>query len=71
MIAHMLEVKDSLERMVIDPRWNEYVSTLFNQQNGHHAHTLARAVRATICDDGFWQQCKKIEHMVKLVIKGL
>ena len=67
----MLEVKDSLERMVIDPRWNEYVSTLFNQQNGHHAHALARVVKATICYDGFWQQYKKIEHNVKPVIKAL
>jgi hypothetical protein len=57
--------------MVIDPRWNEYVRTLFNWQNGHRAHTLARAVRATIRDDGFWQQCENFEHMVKLVIKAL
>jgi hypothetical protein len=51
----MLEVRDALERMVIDPRWNEYMRTLFNRQNGHHALTLAHAVRATIRDDGFWQ----------------
>jgi hypothetical protein len=31
MIARMHEVKDALEKMVIDPRWNEYVSTLFNR----------------------------------------
>jgi hypothetical protein len=31
MIARMLEVRDALERMVIDPRWNEYVGTLFNR----------------------------------------
>jgi hypothetical protein len=54
-IACMLEVRDALERMVIDPRWNEYMRTLFNRQNGHHALTLAHAVRATIRDDGFWQ----------------
>jgi hypothetical protein len=71
MIARMLEVKDALERMVIDPRWNEYVSTLFNWQNGHRAHALTRAVRATIRDDGFWQQCENFEHMVKPVIKAL
>jgi hypothetical protein len=65
MIACMLQVKDALERMVIDPRWNEYVSTLFNWQNGHHAHALASVVRAIIHDDGFWQQYKKFEHMVK------
>jgi hypothetical protein len=71
MIARMLEVKDALERMVIDPRWNEYMGTLFNRQNGHRAHTLAREVRATIRDDGFWQQCENFEHMVKSVIKTL
>jgi hypothetical protein len=71
MIARMLEVRDALEGMVIDPRWNEYVGTLFNRQNGHRAHTLAREVRATIRDDGFWQQCENFEHMVKPVIKTL
>jgi hypothetical protein len=71
MIARMLNAKDALERMVIDPRWNEYVSTLFNWQNGHRALALARVVRATIRDDGFWQQCKIFEHMVKPVIKAL
>jgi hypothetical protein len=71
MIARMLQVKDAFKRMVIDPRWNEYVSTLFNQQNGHRVHALAGAVRATICDDGFWQQCENFEHMVKRVIKAL
>jgi hypothetical protein len=71
MITRMLEVRDALERMVIDPRWNEYVSTLFNRQNGHRAHALARAVRATIRNDGFWQQCENFEHMVKSVIKAL
>jgi hypothetical protein len=25
----------------------------------------------TIDDDGFWQQCKKIEHLVELVLKAL
>jgi hypothetical protein len=71
MINRMLEVKDALERVVIDLRWNEYVRTLFNQQNGHRAHALAREVRDTIRDDGFWQQCENFEHIVKPVIKAL
>jgi hypothetical protein len=71
MINRMLEVMDALERVVIDPRWNEYLRTLFNRQNGHRAHTLAREVRDTIRDDGFWQQCENFEHMVKPVIKAL
>jgi hypothetical protein len=68
MIARMLEVNDALERMVIDPRWNEYV---INQQNGHCAHALTCTMRATIHDDGFWQQCENFEYMVKPVIKAL
>jgi hypothetical protein len=71
MIACMLQVKNALERMVIDPRWNEYVSTLFNQQNGHYAYALVGAVRATIHDDGFWQQCNNFQHIVQLVLKAL
>jgi hypothetical protein len=71
MINRMLEVKDALERVVIDPRWNEYVRTLFNWKNGHRAHALVRELRDTIRDDGFWQQCENFEHMVKPVIKAL
>jgi hypothetical protein len=44
---------------------------LFNRQNGHRAHALAREVRDTIRDDGFWQQCENFEYMVKPVIKAL
>jgi hypothetical protein len=47
-IACMFQLKDALKRMGIDPRWNEYVSTLFNRQNGHHAYALVGTVRATI-----------------------
>jgi hypothetical protein len=71
MINRMLEVKDVLERVVIDPRWNEDVRILFNWQNGHRAHTLVREVWDTIRDDGFWQQCENFEHMVKPIIKVL
>jgi hypothetical protein len=55
-ISCMLEVKDALEQVVIDPRWNKYVSALFNQQNIHRAHALTNRVRATICNIGFLQQ---------------
>ena len=68
-IACMLEVKDPLERMVIDPRWNEYMRPLFNWQNGHHAHMLVLVMKATIRDDGFWQQYENLEHMSNWSIK--
>jgi hypothetical protein len=51
MIGCMLEVKDALERMVMDLRWNEYVNTLFNWQNNHCTHVLTGAMRVTISDD--------------------
>jgi hypothetical protein len=47
------------------------MSSLFNRQNGHRVHLLACTVRATIHDDGYWQQCVNFEHMVKPVIKAL
>jgi hypothetical protein len=58
MIASMLQIKDALEQIVIDSRWNEHMSTLFNQQNGHCAYALARAVKATICNDGIGSNVK-------------
>jgi hypothetical protein len=42
-----------LEWKVIDSRWNEYVSTLFNLQNSHCAQAPIDTERATICGDGF------------------
>ena len=57
--------------MVIDGRWNEYVSTLFNCQNGHQAYALASSMRATICNDGIWQQCENFEHINEEVLKTL
>ena len=47
------------------------MSTLCNWENGNHAHAFIDMVRATIHDDGFWQQCENFEHMVKSVIKTL
>jgi hypothetical protein len=47
------------------------VNKFLNRKNGHHAHTLARAVRATMHDDGFWRKCENFEHMVNSIIKAL
>jgi hypothetical protein len=71
MISRMLEVKNALEQVVIHPRWTEYVRSLFNRQNGHHAHALASLVRATILEGNFWHQCQNYVHMVEDVLKAL
>jgi hypothetical protein len=67
----MLEVKNALEQVVIHPRWIEYVGSLFNRQNGHHAHALASLVRATILKGNFWHRCQNYVHMVEDVLKAL
>nr|PNR33703.1 hypothetical protein PHYPA_023519 [Physcomitrium patens] len=41
MIHRLLKVKNALEMVVIDPAWIEYVSSLFNRQNGPRAHAKA------------------------------
>jgi hypothetical protein len=71
MISRMLKVKNALEQVVIHPRWTEYVRSLFNRQNGHHAHALASLVRATILEGNFWHRCQNYVHMVEDVLKAL
>jgi hypothetical protein len=70
-ISRMLEVKNALEQVVIHPRWTEYVRSLFNRQNGHHAHALASLVKATILEGNFWHQCQNYVYMVEDVVKAL
>lgn len=71
MIHRLLEVKNALEMVVIDPAWVEYVSSLFNRQNGHRAHSKASQVRATILDESFWHRCANFDFIVAPVLKAL
>jgi hypothetical protein len=47
------------------------VWSLFNRQNGHHAHALTSFVRATILEGNFWHRCQNYVHMVKDFLKAL
>ena len=58
MISWMLEVKNALEQVVIHPQWTEYVQSLFNKQNGNHAHSLASLVRVIVFEGNFWHCCQ-------------
>jgi hypothetical protein len=71
MISRMFDVKNALEQVVIHPRWTEYVRSLFNRQNGHHAHALASLVNATILEVNFWHRCQNYVHMVEDVLRAL
>jgi hypothetical protein len=57
--------------VVIHPQWTEYVQSLFNKQNGHHAHALVALVRATILEGKFWHSYQNYVHMVEDVLKAL
>jgi hypothetical protein len=71
MISRILEVKNALEQVVIHLRGTKYVRSLFNRQNGHHAHALASLVRATILEGNFWHRCQNYVRMVEDVLKAL
>jgi hypothetical protein len=47
------------------------VRSLFNRQNGHHAHALVSLVRATILEGNSWHRCENYVHMVEDVLKAL
>ena len=70
-ISRMVEVKYALEQVVIHPWWAEYVQSLFNRQNGNHAHALVGVVRETVLDGDFWHRCQNYVHMIEEVIKAL
>jgi hypothetical protein len=72
MISWMLEVKNALKQVVIHPWWTKYVRSLFNRQNGLHAHALAcTLVRAIVILGNFWHCCQNYMHMVKDLLKAL
>ena len=57
--------------MVMHRKFVEYVSTLFNRQNGVQAHALAIQVRSHLLDENFWQRCQNYTYMVEDVMKAL
>ena len=65
MIRRLLKVKAALVQVVVHQKWEEYVNTLFNRQNGTRAHALASLVRQTILDETFWGRCENFVHLVE------
>ena len=71
MIMRMVEVQEALENMVMHRKFVEYVTTLFNRQNGVQAHALATQVRSDVLDENFWRRCRNYTYMVEDVMKVL
>ena len=69
MIDRLLQVRNALERMIIDDEWPTLKSDL--RRRFPTVYAKAALVQRFICLDGFWDTCKNFLYMVILVVKVL
>ena len=69
MIDRLLQVRNALERMIIDDEWPTLISDL--RRRSPTAYAKATSMRRFICLDGFWDTCKNFLCMVIPIVKAL
>jgi hypothetical protein len=69
MIERLLQVRNALERMVVDEDWSTLMRDL--RRRSGTAWTKGFAVRRSIRSDGFWNTCENFLYMVIPVVKAL
>jgi hypothetical protein len=69
MIDRLLQVRNVLERMVVDEDWPTLLRDL--RRRSATAYIKGFAVRRFIRSDGFWNTCKNSLYMVIPVVKAL
>ena len=69
MIDRLLQVRNALERMIIDDEWSTLMSDL--RRRSPTTYAKAALVRRFIRSDGFWNTCKNFLYMVIPVVKAL
>ena len=69
MIDRLLQVRNALEKMIIDDEWPTLMSNL--RRRSPTAYAKAVLVQRFICSDGFWDTCENFLYMVILVVKAL
>ena len=69
MIDRLLQVRNALERMIIDDGWPTLMSDL--RRRSPMAYAKATSVRRFIRSDGFWDTCENFLYMVIPVVKAL
>jgi hypothetical protein len=69
MIERLLQVRNVLERMVVDENWPTLMRDL--RRRSATAYMKGFAVRRFIRSDGFWNTCKFFLYMVIPVVKAL
>ena len=68
MIDRLVQVRNALERMVVDDDWNTFMRDL---RRSHTIYMRCFAVRRFVRSDGFWNTCKNFLYMVIPVVKAL
>ena len=68
MIDRLVQVRNALERMVVDDDWNTFMGDL---RRSHTAYMRCFAVRRFVRSDGFWNTCENFLYMVIPVVKAL
>jgi hypothetical protein len=69
MIDRMLQVRNALERMLLEEAWSVFMIEL--RRKSGTAYTKGIATRRFIRSDLFWNTCKNFLYMVILVVKAL
>ena len=69
MIDRLVQVRNALERMVVDDDWNTFMGDL--KRRFHTAYMRCFAVKGFVHFDGFWNTCENFLYIVILVVKAL
>ena len=69
MVDRLVQVRNALERMVVDDDWNTFMGDL--RRRSHTTYMRCFAVRRFVRSDGFWNTCKNFLYMVIPVVKAL
>ncbi len=69
MIDRLLDVKASLEQVVVDPMFTAYASK--KTVSARDKLIFSRKVKKVVLSDEFWEQCKRLRDMVSPVVYAL
>jgi hypothetical protein len=69
MLERLLQVRNALERTVIDDEWTPFLASL--RRRSGEAHSKCLDVRSIIRSDRFWTSCENFLYMVNPVVKAL
>ena len=68
MIDRLVQVRNALEKTVVDDDWNTFMGDL--RRRSHTAYMRCFAVRRFVRSDGFWNTCENFLYMVIPVVKA-